>query len=297
MTGFGAADGLVGRSRVSVEVRTVNHRFFNPSIKLPGAFVRWEGDVRETLRRQITRGHVTLTARAHRDVTAASGVIDEARFAGYVAQLSALKARHDLGGALDLSTVLHLPDVIVSETDLSGADGTGDGGGDTGGAQLVAIVDEAVAALSTMRAAEGARLAQFLDDRLTLVDGALARIRARAPERVLLARDRLREAVRVLTDGVVVDGQRIAQEIALLADRLDVSEELDRFASHITAFRAALRDGAPDGIGKRLGFLVQEMLREANTTGSKANDAPILQEVVAIKEELERIREQVDNLE
>jgi uncharacterized protein (TIGR00255 family) len=297
MTGFGAADGTVGRSRVSVEVRTVNHRFFNPSIKLPGAFVRWEGDVRETLRRQITRGHVSLTARAHRDVAAPSGAIDEARFAGYVTQLSALKARHDLGGDLDLATVLRLPDVIVSETDVSGADGLGDGGGEAGGAQLVAIVDEAVAALSTMRAAEGARLAQFLDDRLALVDGALARIQARAPERVLLARDRLRDAVRVLTDGVVVDGQRIAQEIALLADRLDVSEELDRFTSHIAAFRAALRDGTADGIGKRLGFLVQEMLREANTTGSKANDAPILQEVVAIKEELERIREQVDNLE
>lgn len=294
MTGFGAADGLVGPSRVSVEVRTVNHRFFNPSIKLPGAFARWEGEIRETLRRQITRGHVTLTARTQRDVAASSGVIDEARFAGYVAQLTALKTRYDLGGVLDLATVLRLPDVIVSEPDAVGAE---EGNGDAGGAQLVAIVDEAVAALSTMRAGEGARLALFLDERLALVDGAVARIRVRAPERVIVARDRLRESVRVLTDGLTVDGQRIAQEIALLADRLDVSEELDRFASHLAAFRAALRDGAAEGIGKRLGFLVQEMLREANTTGSKANDAPILQEVVAIKEELERIREQVDNLE
>jgi len=296
MTGFGAADGLVGRSRVSVEVRTVNHRYFNPSIKLPGAFVRWEGDVRETLRRQITRGHVTLTARTQRDATAVGGVIDETRFAGYVAQLSALKARYDLGGQLDLATVLRLPDILLSETDAAGPDAL-DGEADGTGAQLVAIVDTAVAALSAMRAAEGARLAQFLEDRLALVDGALTRIAARAPERMVLARDRLRESVRVLTEGLVVDPQRIAQEIAILADRLDVSEELDRFASHVTAFRAALRDGAAEGIGKRLGFLVQEMLREANTTGSKANDAPILQDVVAIKEELERIREQVDNLE
>jgi uncharacterized protein (TIGR00255 family) len=296
MTGFGAADGLVGRARVSVEVRTVNHRFFNPSIKLPGAFARWEGDVRETLRRQITRGHVTLSARTHRDVSATSGAIDETRFAGYVQQLIGLKARYGLGGEVDLATVLRLPDVIASEADPAESDGV-QTDSDAGGAQLIAIVDAAVAALSAMRAAEGARLALFLDERVSLIEAAVARIRERAPARVIAARDRLRESVRVLTEGIAVDEQRIAQEIALLADRLDVAEELDRFASHIAAFRTTLRDGAADGIGKRLGFLVQEMLREANTTGSKANDAPMLQDVVAIKEELERIREQVDNLE
>jgi uncharacterized protein (TIGR00255 family) len=296
MTGFGAADGLVGRARVSVEVRTVNHRFFNPSIKLPGAFARWEGDVRETLRRQITRGHVTLSARTHRDVSATSGAIDETRFAGYVQQLIGLKARYGLGGEVDLATVLRLPDVIASEADPAESDGV-QADSDAGGAQLIAIVDAAVAALSAMRAAEGARLARFLDERVSLIEAAVARIRERAPARVIAARDRLRESVRVLTEGIAVDEQRIAQEIALLADRLDVAEELDRFASHIAAFRTTLRDGAADGIGKRLGFLVQEMLREANTTGSKANDAPLLQDVVAIKEELERIREQVDNLE
>jgi uncharacterized protein (TIGR00255 family) len=297
MTGFGAADGLVGRARVSVEVRTVNHRFFNPSIKLPGAFARWEGDVRETLRRQVTRGHVNLTARAHRDATASSGAIDETRFAGYVQQLTGLKARYRLGGELDLATVLRLPDVIASEPDAADGEGGAGDSGDAAGPQLVAIVDAAVAALSIMRAAEGARLAQFLGERVSLIEAAVARIRDRAPARVIEARDRLREAVRVLTDGIAIDEQRVAQEIALLADRLDVAEELDRFAAHIAAFRATLRDGAPDGIGKRLGFLVQEMLREANTTGSKANDAPMLQDVVGIKEELERIREQVDNLE
>jgi uncharacterized protein (TIGR00255 family) len=108
-------------------------------------------------------------------------------------------------------------------------------------------------------------------------------------------RDRLREAIRVLADGVALDPQRVAQEVAVLADRLDVSEELDRFRAHIAAFRAAL--GGDGEVGKRLGFLSQELLREANTTGSKANDARIMHDVVLIKEELERIREQVDNLE
>jgi uncharacterized protein (TIGR00255 family) len=110
-------------------------------------------------------------------------------------------------------------------------------------------------------------------------------------------RDRLRSAVRELADGVSIDEVRLAQEIALLADRLDVQEELSRFRAHIAAFRAALRAAQADGVGKRLGFLLQEMLREANTTGSKGNDAAIVTDVLLVKEELERIREQVENLE
>ena len=120
---------------------------------------------------------------------------------------------------------------------------------------------------------------------------------ARAPERVIAQRDRLLEHVAKLTDGVVLDEQRLAQEIAILADRLDVGEEIDRFRTHIAAFGDALRDGGDEAVGKRLGFLLQEMLREANTTGSKANDAVIQRDVIAIKEELERIREQVENVE
>jgi uncharacterized protein (TIGR00255 family) len=290
MTGFGAADGTVGRTRVSVEVRTVNHRFFNPTVKIPVEFARWEGDVRELLRRRIARGHVTVMARAQRDGDNAGAVINEARFAGYVAQLQALKTRHGVGGELDLATLLRLPDVLASADAEAAVP-------ETAGAELIAVVESALAALGAMREAEGARLAAFLSDRVSTVEGAVGRLRARAPARLLAARDRLRESVRVLTEGVAVDEQRLAQEIAFLADRLDVSEELDRFESHIAAFRGALRDGAADGVGKRLGFLVQEMLREANTTGSKANDAAMLQDVVLIKEELERIREQVDNLE
>ncbi len=130
-----------------------------------------------------------------------------------------------------------------------------------------------------------------------MIEGALDRIAVRAPARVSEQRDRLRTAVRELTEGLAVDEHRLAQEIALLADRLDVQEELSRFRAHIAAFRAALQAPQPDGVGKRLGFLLQEMVREANTTGSKGNDAAIVSDVLQIKEELERIREQVENLE
>ena len=130
-----------------------------------------------------------------------------------------------------------------------------------------------------------------------MIESALDRIAVRAPDRVTEQRDRLRQAVRDLTEGLAVDEHRLAQEIALLADRLDVAEELSRFRGHITAFRAAVTAAQPDGVGKRLGFLLQEMLREANTTGSKGNDSAIVADVLQVKEELERIREQVENLE
>jgi uncharacterized protein (TIGR00255 family) len=287
MTGFGAAEGLVGRSRVTIEVRSVNHRYFSASLKLPGALSRWEGEVREALRRGVSRGHVTLTSRADRPDSTGATVIDEARVAEYVQRLRALQQRFGLDGGLDLSTVLRLPDVVtvVGEDDQ----GTGE--------ELVAIVDKAVAAMAVMREQEGVRLAAFLEDRLQVIEEAVDRLAARAPERVVEQRDRLREAVRELADGVSVDEGRLAQEVAILADRLDVQEELERFRSHLTAFRTALRGGSPDGVGKRLGFVLQEMLREANTTGSKANDVGLTRDVLIIKEELERAREQVENLE
>ena len=289
MTGFGGAEGPVGGSRISVELRSVNHRFFNPSLKLPQALTKWEGEVREGLRQRIARGHVTVSARLVRDESAGA-VVDEAKFAAAAEALKALKAKFALGGEIDVSTVLRMPDVLQMGRD--------DAGLDTATIEeLMAVVEASVEALQTMRAAEGARLSQVISERLTLIEEAVARIAVRAPERVEAQRNRLRENVERLAGGIAVDPQRLAQEIAILADKLDVGEELDRFASHITAFREALASKTPEGVGKRLGFLLQEMLREANTTGSKANDAPMLQDVVAIKEELERIREQVENVE
>ncbi|MFL5639202.1 MAG: YicC/YloC family endoribonuclease, partial [Gemmatimonadaceae bacterium] len=116
MTGFGAADGTIGDARASVEIRTVNHRFFSPNIKLPGAFARWEGELRELLRQRIARGHVTLTVRIDRDA-AAGPVIDEARLAAYAASLKDLQKKHALGGEVDLATILRLPDVVAAPTD------------------------------------------------------------------------------------------------------------------------------------------------------------------------------------
>jgi len=286
MTGFGAAEGTVGAARVSVELRSVNHRFFNATIRLPSELSRWESEVREALRRRVNRGHVSLAARMEHGVAGAPA-IDEERFGAYVSLLRRLQEKYSLDGQIDIAAVLRMPDVMSSISE----------GEDGDVSELLAIVEASAAALARARSDEGERLAQYLLERLALVEGALGRIAERAPQRVVEHRNRLRTAVRELLDAPGVDEQRLALEIALLADRLDVQEELSRFASHNMAFRETLarRDGEP--VGKRLGFLLQEMLREANTAGSKGNDAAILAEVVTIKEELERIREQVENLE
>ncbi|HEY4659377.1 MAG TPA: YicC/YloC family endoribonuclease [Gemmatimonadaceae bacterium] len=287
MTGFGASEGAVGGARVSVELRTVNHRFFSPSLKLPSALARWEPEVREALRRRIARGHVTVTARIERPAESGA-VLDEGKFSFYATALRSLRDRHGLGGEVDVATVLRMPDVVRAD-----AEDIVQGSADP----FVALVETATDALTAMREAEGARLARVLLDRLAVVEDALRRIAERAPERVVAQRDRLRENVQQLAEGVALDEQRLAQEIAILADRLDVGEELDRFRAHVAAFRDTLASPGAAPVGKRLGFLLQEMLREANTAGSKANDASMQRDVVVVKEELERIREQVENLE
>jgi uncharacterized protein (TIGR00255 family) len=287
MTGFGAATGRVGTQRVTVELRTVNHRFFNPHVKLPSSLTRWEADVREHLRRSIARGNVTLNARTEREAATPLS-IDEERFAGYVTQLRDLQHRHGLSEELGVGTVLRMPEVFSNSTQDESPESPD---------ELTAVVDEAVRALTRMREAEGERLATVLEERVTAVESTLELIAARAPVRLDEERERLRESVRELAAGVDVDPARLAQEIAFLADRLDVAEEIDRFRAHIAAFRAALRTPSHEPVGKRLGFLLQEMLREANTTGSKARDAEMMHHVVSVKEELERIAEQVENVE
>ena len=288
MTGFGAADGAVGDARASVEIRTVNHRFFSPNLKLPSAFSRWEGEIREILRQKIARGHVTLTARIDR--AAGSGpVIDEARLAQYAVTLKELQKKHALGGEVDLATVLRLPDVVASSSEEELDSGAGEA--------LAAIVHKAVDSLISMRRAEGAQLAAFLVERVAAVETRLARVEKRAPVRLKEQHERVTRTVSELIGAAGADPQRIAQEIAILADKLDVAEELDRFRSHLAAFRETAQSKTADPVGKRLGFILQEMVREANTIGSKASDAQIQEDVIAIKEELERIREQVENLE
>ncbi|HYW50660.1 MAG TPA: YicC/YloC family endoribonuclease [Gemmatimonadaceae bacterium] len=290
MTGFGNAEATIGSLRLAVEVRSVNHRFFTPSIKLPPALTRMETEMRELLRKHVTRGHVSLSLRVEREAQVGPR-IDVDRLLAYAAQLRAIPADAGLDAHIDLASLLRLPDVVTTSYDDD------DSVAALPPAEVLALVTSAIAGFVRMRSAEGGRLAEYLLERLAIIELALSRLAERAPQRLLEQRDRLTAAVQELAAGIAVDPQRLAQEIAILADRVDVAEELSRFASHNEACRQALAAPGADGVGKRLGFILQEMVREANTTGSKANDAAMQRDVVLIKEELERMREQVENLE
>jgi uncharacterized protein (TIGR00255 family) len=287
MTGFGSADATIGSSRIAVEIRSVNHRFFSPSIKTPSGLARLEGAIRELLRQRIARGHVTASLRIGTDGEAGPR-IDAARIAAYAEQLAALQQKLGSAEPVGLDVLLRLPQVVTTDDVTAAPDRAED---------ILGVVRQALDEMDEMRSAEGRKLTTIILDRLAAIESAMARVAARAPQRVIEQRDRLRKAVAALMDGALPDEARIAQEIAMLADRLDVAEEIARFATHISAFRSTLQTPPPDGVGKRLGFLLQELLREANTTGSKASDGAIVTEVLAIKEDLERIREQVENLE
>ncbi len=287
MTGFGAAEGPAGPGRLRVEIRTVNHRYFNFAPKLPGDLAPLEGDFRERLRREFDRGHVALSVRwldaAEREVTLMVDV-DRARI--IADRLRELQVAAGLGGAVDLDLVARQPDVLRWDRN----DDAGVAWSD-----VEPIVAAAAAECRAMRLREGEALVAELRHRLGLLAKGAAAIAERAPGRVVRERDRLRAAIAELLDGRQADDQRIAQELAFLADKLDITEELVRFGAHLAACEAALSaDNAP---GKQLGFLAQELGREVNTMGAKANDAAITQHVIAMKGELEKFREQLENLQ
>ena len=287
MTGYGAADGTVHGGRLRIEIRTVNHRFFNPQLKLPQELIPVETDVRERLRQLVDRGHVTVTARwidpppAERDIG-----VDVKRARRIVDAMRDLKKKLKLKGDIDLAFVARQPDVLMFQ---------GDGATPILWDDVRAIVDQAVGDVQAMREREGAALASELHRRLEQLEAGATQIAARAPARLAAELERLKKAVADLASGLRVDEQRLALEIALLADRVDITEELVRFRTHVDACRAALRGTGP--VGKQLGFLGQELLREINTIGSKANDAVITHAVIAMKGEVEKFREQLENLE
>ena len=288
MTGFGAAEGPLAEGRVRVEIRTVNHRHFNPALKLSADLSALEGELRERLRREFDRGHVAVSVRWEQMPERKSGgfAVDLDRARAVQTALAELQRALGVPGEVDLGLILRQPEVITTGQDDAP---------EVTWAELEPTVAQAVAECKTMRRREGSALADELRHRLALMEAAGDVVGRRAPERLIRERDRLRASVTQLLDGKGIDEQRLSQEIAFLADKLDITEELVRFAAHVRACRDALAGDAP--VGKQLGFLAQELGREVNTMGSKANDADIVQQVIAMKGELEKFREQLENLE
>jgi uncharacterized protein (TIGR00255 family) len=292
MTGFGEAEVETAVGVIRAEIRTVNHRFFSLNIRHPTALDRYEPRIREWLKARISRGHVNVTYRLDgadgNGETGPALALDVDRARQYLRIFQSLKEQFDLPGEVTLDMLAAHADLVVREQ------------GDTPEVEEDAVRDvteRAAQAVVAMREAEGRSLEGDLEARLDAIDVALVAIGEYAPARLVREHERLRRAVAELVADVSADNDRIAREIAIIADRWDISEEIVRLRSHIDHFRAMLAEDSAEPVGKRLAFLVQEMHREANTIGSKANDAEIEHRVVAIKNEIERLREQVENIE
>lgn len=286
MTGFGVAEGVIDRRLLQVEIKSVNHRFFNFSGKYPADLVGLEQLLREEIRHLLARGHINCTIRWV-DASETADEWDWNRLSKAADALRQVQQRLNLAGDLNLDTLFRFLD---RQRDEPGTDVIPPSWN-----EVAPIVRAAAAACRESREREGAHLNQAILASLSLIESSAERVRERAPFRIELELARLRKRVGELLAGQPVPEDRLSQEIVILADRLDISEELIRLEAHCKALRSTL--GSDEPLGKRLGFLVQEIGREINTIGSKANDAPIAHEVVGMKGELEKIREQVENLE
>jgi uncharacterized protein (TIGR00255 family) len=290
MTGYGEAERESAAGRLRLELKSVNHRFFNASVKTPAGFDKYEQHITEAVKRHLARGHVSVFLSVDRS-SAPSGrlQIDLEKARAYHAALDSLRKELSVDGSVDLAMLARFGDIFrAPDQDRAEA---------VEPALIEQLAEDAARAARALREAEGRRRAEDLQARLAALAAELGRVELRAPLRLVEQRDRLREAVRELTEGVDVDEDRLAREIAYLAERWDVNEEIVRFRSHLELFREALAGDGTEPIGKRLAFLVQEMHREVNTIGSKGNDAEVSQASIRMKEEIERMREQVENVE
>lgn len=291
MTGFGRAKGEAAGVTIEVEARSVNHRHLDLRIRLPQSLSERESSLRQHVQSALSRGKVDVVVSLVAEGAGSTLEIDEEMAAGYVEASRRLQREYALEGALDVSSLMGLPGVTRLVETVADAESLYGPAGEA--------VATAIEALISMRATEGAALASELEGRLATIDELSARFEARAEEVVEVARQRLRKrAEQIQRDVGILDEARLHQEIVIAADRLDITEELVRLRSHVEQFRETLASAGPGApVGRRLDFLLQELGREANTVGSKASDAPLAQDVVELKTELERIREQVQNIE
>lgn len=286
MTGFGRASASAGGADVTVEVRSLNGRYAEVTVRAPRALGLHEADVQSRVKEAVERGKVNVSVQVQRATDAAPLRVDAAAAAAYRRLLDDLRAAAGIEEPVGLDDLLSFPDLLVADEREDDADALW--------AATQSALTDALADLDRMRRQEGDALAADLHARLDAIEAELDAVEAAAPARLDAARVALHERIADVLGDERVDRDRLELEIALLADRLDVNEECVRLRSHLALFRDALAEGG--AVGRRLNFLAQEFNREINTIASKANDPAIAHRAVTMKEELEKIREQVQNV-
>ena len=288
MTGYGRAREMRNGRDITVEVRSVNNRYLDCTVKMPRAYIFAEDRMKARVQQAISRGKVdvfvTIDASAADEAVVA---VNEPLARGYYEALTRLKTMFSLPGEVTPEVLAKFPDVLAvtkAEEDVEAI-----------AADICAVLDDALAAYNAMRAVEGEKLAADVAGRITTIEAVVGKVEERSPQTVAAYRQRLEAKMQEVLQSTTIDESRILTEAAIFADKIAVDEETVRLRSHIAQLRAMLASDEP--VGRKLDFLIQEVNRECNTIGSKCNDLTIAQDVVNMKAEVEKIREQVQNME
>ena len=288
MTGYGRARQVLHGRTVTVELRAVNHRYLDCTVKVPRTYIFAEDAVKARVQKAVSRGKVdvfiTIDAAAADETVVA---VNEPLARGYYEALTRLKDMFSLEDGLNAVTLAKFPDVLTvtkAEEDLESV-----------AADICAVLDEALAAYNAMRTVEGGKLREDIAGRADTIEAVVGKVEERSPQTVAAYREKLLARMQEVLQSTAIDESRILTEAAIFADKIAVDEETVRLRSHLSQLRTMLESDQP--IGRKLDFLIQEVNRECNTIGSKCNDLTIAQDVVNMKAEVEKIREQVQNIE
>ena len=289
MTGYGRAELEFGGKKIAAEIKSLNHRYLELSVRLPNALSPFDLDIRKKLGERFSRGRIDVTVRMESggasDAAGIELILPLAR--NYWELLQRLKAEFGLKEDVGLNVFTGMRDIFVSVESAEDPDGMR--------VFLNQLFDQAISALMEMKEKEGEALCRDLLERVALFHRHLETISLRTPQVLVEYQKRLAERIRELAAGIVVDDARLSQEIAILAEKSDIAEEITRLHSHIVQFRGMIESDEP--IGRKVDFLLQEMNREVNTIGAKSTDVEISRSVIEMKSELAKLREQVQNLE
>ncbi len=288
MTGYGSAKGIVAGTELTVELKSVNNRYLDCSVRLPRSFLFAEELVKQAVSESVSRGKVDVFVSTGSSQEADTEVkVNRELALGYA---NALREIAELVGCeqrFDAATVARFPDVLSVEKKEMDKD--------SAGAELKALAAEAVKEFNIMREREGERLKRDMLEKADRISELVSIVEERSPKTVEEYRQRLEQRIREVLEDRNIDEQRLVTEAAIFADKVAVDEETVRLRSHLTQFAQLLEQGSP--VGRKLDFLIQEFNRESNTIGSKCSDAALAQVVVDLKSEIEKIREQVQNIE
>ena len=294
MTGYGRARKTMNNRDITVEVRSVNNRYLDTTVKLPRAYIFTEDAIKQRVQQAVSRGKVEVFVTI--DATAADETVVTVNEPLAKAYIGAVRKITELSygdlaaygkGVYSAVDIARFPDVLTvtkAEEDLESVQ-----------ADICAVADEALEAYNAMRAVEGEKLAADIASRLDTIETLTGKVEARSPETVKEYREKLTARMQEVLQGTTIEESRILTEAAIYADKIAVDEETVRLRSHVSQLRGMLASDEP--MGRKMDFLIQEVNREANTTGSKCNDVEIARVVVGLKAEVEKIREQVQNIE